>query len=308
MRCYALRQLNPFSGVLQVVDTRQARAFSNNGVLWRLQVVSERPGHTWRSGNDVAVRQYFNWAMWSAAKGMHKVNANPILDIGAMSRAAEQLVEALQPCLAELPFALQDRFEYWGCDAQDEPLALLSSAQQAVPPHGDVQRLGWRACDPHGPGFVSQQLLDADLPDSAGAARGSHAEYLEMLVNRTVQSRHWFRRDTDGGGVRLDGECQLPAGQFPPQGVRQHWSEQQASAAFADYIAWLAPVLLTLPELQAQRRAELERQAVKRATRVSDLYRLYPNIEQPDLIRQALVEARLRRAEGAETGDPVPPR
>jgi hypothetical protein len=54
--------------------------------------------------------------------------------------------------------------------------------------------------------------------------------------------------------------------------------------------------LLLLPLPGSAERARLEEQARRRAELVADLYRLYPRVMHPELIEQARVEARLRRA------------
>ena len=41
--CYALRRLNPFLGVVQVVETPSGRASSSNGLVWDVQILTEGP-------------------------------------------------------------------------------------------------------------------------------------------------------------------------------------------------------------------------------------------------------------------------
>jgi hypothetical protein len=64
----------------------------------------------------------------------------------------------------------------------------------------------------------------------------------------------------------------------------------------ADYIAWLSPYLLTLPDLSDETRRNLEVSAMRHALVVDDLWRLYPRVLDPGLLAQARVEAKLRRA------------
>ncbi|MGB5650968.1 MAG: hypothetical protein WBM59_12905, partial [Sedimenticolaceae bacterium] len=83
-RHYAVRRVNPFEGVLQVVETHNARAYSPNGQIWQIQVLAQRPDHTWRSFSDVPpIEQFFNFGLWDAQDGMHRIPANPVMDIGA---------------------------------------------------------------------------------------------------------------------------------------------------------------------------------------------------------------------------------
>jgi len=294
LRCHAQRQLNPFAGVLQVAETDLARAFSVNGVLWQVQVIAERPDHTWRSSGEMRiVRQFFNWGLWSAQDGMQQVSANPILDIGAMASAADQLTSALNQRLAELPFALSDRYELWCCDYRGQPVALLGSACERQDAHASRGR--WLASAADDDGFISSHLLEAGQPTQSAHSSRAHAERLESLVRQRAQARHWFRREDDGSGTRLDSGERLAADAFPALGLSEDWPEHEKPLV-EDYLDWLAPLLLMLPTLDQARRAQLEQAALQRATLVADLYRLYPQVIEPALIEQARVEARLRRS------------
>lgn len=295
MRSFSIRQLNPFSGVLQVFETDTARAFSANGVVWRLQVLGERPQHTWRSAGQQTMKQYFNWALWSAAEGLQQVSANPLLDIGAMQRVADKLVEELQQQLGQLPFEPADRFEYWACDYHGRPIALIASTCDIDFASGSPDA-AWHATAMADHGFESETLQAAGTPNNDGHCPRAHAEYLESEVRHRAQARHWFERRPDGSGQRLDNTQAAAAADFPPFGIETAWDEPLTLQLVKDYIRWLSPLLLLLPIEDGGERSLLEQQARSRAELVSDLYRLYPQITQPELIEQARVEARLRRA------------
>lgn len=47
----------------------------------------------------------------------------------------------------------------------------------------------------------------------------------------------------------------MPAKVFPPSYLREDWDDAALQALVQDYIAWLAPYLLALPELDDTRRA-----------------------------------------------------
>lgn len=296
MRIYATRQLNPFSGVLQVVETGQARAFSANGVLWRIQVLADRPEHTWRSADQgVVQQQFFNWGLWSPGEGMQQVSANPLLDIGAMQQASEELLEALRQRIGELPFALADRFEYWACDYHGRPIALIASTTDTCYASGSPDT-AWHATTLTDHGFESQALVGDGIPNHDGHCPRAHAERLESEVRHRAQARFWFERLADGSGRRLDNGQLLPVTEFPPLGLETTWDDPLTRALVADYVHWLAPLLLLLPLADLDQRIRLEQQARARAEMVADLFRLYPQVVQPELIEQARVEARLRRA------------
>jgi len=294
MTGYAVRQLNPFTGVLQLVETPAARAVTDNGVQWRLQVMAARPEHTWRSANRQSQHAFFNWALWSPERGMYRVNANPIMDLGAMQKAADELIEALQAHLPQLPFQLADRFEYWCCDERGKPVALIGSTTDAryVDAAPDTT---WQATTLEENGFVSESLARGAYPNNDRLSPRAHARRLENEVRKRAPSCYWFERQADGSGHRLDTTEALNRADFPALGIQTNWQEPLVESLFRDYIAWLSPLLLLLP-LEREQRARLEKLARGHSAEVADHYRLYPDIVQPDLIEQARVEARLRRS------------
>ena len=301
MSVYAIRQLNPFSGVLQVVETDSARAFSANGVLWRLQVLGERPEHTWRSPDRQVLRQYFNWALWSASDGLQRVSANPLLDIGAMQNACDELLGELRRQQEQLPFPLSDRFEYWACDYHGHPVALIASTGNVEYASGSPAP-AWHATTLVDHDFESMTLNEAGIANNDGHCPRAHAERLESEVRHRAQARHWFERWADGSGHRLDNGTIADPAQFPLFGIASDWPDPLVERLAGDYIGWLSPLLLLLPITDTGQRSRLEQQARSRAELVADLYRLYPNVVQPELIEQARVEARLRRAAGCHPG------
>ncbi|MGB5568800.1 MAG: hypothetical protein WBM81_05820, partial [Sedimenticolaceae bacterium] len=144
-RHYAVRRVNPFEGVLQVVETHNARAYSPNGQIWQIQVLAQRPDHTWRSFSDVPpIEQFFNFGLWDAQDGMHRIPANPVMDIGAMSAAADGLGSVLRQLLDRLPFPLIDEFECWATDYRGNPIALLATTEErrSIP---DIRPGRWQA-------------------------------------------------------------------------------------------------------------------------------------------------------------------
>lgn len=293
---YARRQLNPFLGTLQIASSNDARAFSANGRLWQIQVLAERPHHTWRStGDSPPVKQYFNWGMWSNKEGLREVIANPILDIGAMEKAADQLMTAMQPAIASLPFRQSDHFECWACDKESQPVALLASTlhREAARP---CSQLKWRALPEDGEAFVSDSLVVNGMPDHDATGQSTHAGFLEQQVERRATEHRWFERAADGSGTSNDGEVELPSAAFPETGICEDWEDPLVAKVFADFIAWNAPLLLTLP-LSYAKRLELEQHAIRRASLLDDLHRVYPAVADSTLIEQARVEARLRRSQ-----------
>ncbi len=305
VQCYAVRRLNPFLGVIEVLEIEGARALSNDGVSWQIQVLTERPEHTWGSLNQhQAVQQYFRFGAWSRQDGLTRVTVNPLLDVGAMLAATERLLPLIESNLDQLPFPLRDRFELWLLDREQRPLALLGSTveERLV---DQVQGETWHASPPAGRPFESNTLLGLGMPAADLRHRRRHAEDLERRVSEQARSpadRQWFHRGGDGRGLGLAHQAPaeladrlLPAESFPRLFVRTDWTDATTTAVARDYLDWCAPRLLTLPTLTEPERDHLERAAQRQAELVDRQHRLYPAILNRELVDAARVEARLRR-------------
>ena len=298
-RHYAVRRVNPFEGVLQVVETQGARAYSPNGQTWQIQVLARRPDHTWRSFSDVPpIEQFFNFGLWDAEGGLHRIPANPVMDIGAMTETADRIAEVLQSLLQELPFALIDRYECWSTDYRGNPVALLATAEDRNI-MADLRPDRWRAARLADHGFVSPSLTARGVPASGDLGPRQHAEQLERQVRQFGQHRTWFHRLADGSGDRIDPprDGQPPyAGELPPLGLKTDWQEEQAQELVEDYLAWRSPQLLMLQNIDDTLRSWLEPLACRQAVELAAGYRLIPRILDHDRIGAARVEAKLRRA------------
>lgn len=307
VRCYAVRRANPFMGVTQVVATPDARALSANGVLWELQVLADRPETLWGSVNTGrSVRQYFRFGLWSAEEGLSRVPINPILNIGEMLSASDELLEALENHLPEMPFPTGDRFELWLLDSERQrPLALLATAEGTE--HLAAIRLdSWQATTLSERSFVSPTLAEG-AGDSCDLSNPRWQAAAVEAVVKSAASRpavaQWFERDGSGRGVGLPhrvapalAERVLGADDFPELLIRETWPAPADEALVADYVAWCAPRLLALDNLSDRTRSRLEQLACSQPLLVDTLYRLYPRVIDRSLIDRARVEARLRRA------------
>ncbi len=289
-RCYAVRQLNPFLGALEVVETNGARALSTDGVNWRIEVEAARPEHTW--GRDTpghSTRQFFRFGRWSALHGLQQVPANPILDIGAMLAASEALIAILRSVADQLPFPFADRFEYWLLEPSGNPLALLATTVDArFIPRLRADR--WIAeTSAAGHSYARREDPAQRQADTTARQQVIHA------AAGTVPQRRWLERLADGSGRPVaDGSVGVPADAFPALPWKDRWSQPHQTLLFDQYRHQLAPQLLTLAGLPTGLRQELERAARKQAGRMNALHRLYPEVLQPKLLTAARVEARLK--------------
>jgi len=304
-RCFSLRRVNPFLGVVAVVKTTAGRALSVNGRDWQIQVLAHPPRGLWSRGGDQEALRYFRFGVWSAEDGLSRVPLNPVLDAGLMLAESERLVDQARAAAVNLPFPLAPELEHWLLDREGAPLALLGTALA----DGDLDEAAgcdWSAgARGEDRPFVSATLASRGIAERDASGRRHHVESVERLIAGAAAPRRqsqWFRTEGDaalglahGAPCELEGR-RLPLDDLPPLTLRTEWPEESARRLVAEYVAWMAPYLLTLPGLPDDLRRTLEPQAARYALAVDALWRLYPRVLDADLIKRARVEARLRYA------------
>ncbi len=304
--CYTVRLLNPVLGVVQVLAIEGARALSQDGRWWEIQVLAERPDHTWGSLNPGGgIRQFFRFGNWHPRQGLRRVPANPVLDIGAMQAASSRLVTALQDHLEEVPFPQEDRYECWLLDRRERPLALLASTTDSAL-MSDIRPGHWQAAPLGESGFVSPTLDARGIPANDGHNPRRHAHELESLVRKaSAGSRRWFVRDEQGQGQPCDqAGSSIGPDAFPPLGLYEQWPEAWQQSVVRDYLDWCAPCLLTWDGLSRADRSRLEAAACHDALALDAMYPLYPMVINQSLLDSARVQARLRRSNADMTANP----
>ncbi|MEW6678506.1 MAG: hypothetical protein AB1421_11350 [Pseudomonadota bacterium] len=281
-RYYALRRVNPYRGVIQVVDVGEATAQSRDGVTWHLRA----------DDGQGLIRPV---GVWQAESGM------------ALGRpdVAPDLIAALETHPA-LPFPIFDTWELWLLDKESGlPLALLETARSGEP-QGVSREPQWYPFVESYTGFQSPSLAQRDA--LAGSSQ-SHRDILARMVNNTARPfpmTQWFRRGQSGvgegaGGARIPHEWrerQLPPEAFPTLLVRENWNSRLEQSVIGDYHAWLAPLLLLWPRLTTETRDRLEVLACQRPGWLARIYRLLPRVVDPARLNAALVMARLEQAQG----------
>jgi hypothetical protein len=304
-RCFCLRRVNPFLGLVAVVKTEGGRALSIDGRHWQIQVQAQPPRGLWTRGGEQAVGKYFRFGAWSEAEGITRVPLNPVLDAGLMLAASQSLVTQVRRATPALPFPMAQELEHWLLDTQGRPLALLGTALAET----DLDETGgsdWRAGGRgEGRPFRSPTLAAEGVPERDGSGRRFHVEAVERLIAQAAGPRRltqWFRPaggDAQGLSHRTDpalANRRLPRSAFPALTFRTDWPEEAARRLVRDYVAWLAPYLLALPDLPETTRDVLERASVHHALLVDALWRLYPHFINGDLLNRVRVEACLRHA------------
>ena len=285
-RCYAVRRLNPFLGVTQVIETASGRASSTNGVVWDIQILVPR-ARTWGSlGAHSSGKAWYRYGLWSERDGLVHRPLAAQATADQMVHDSETLVQQLCIHLDQLPFTLRDRRELWLLDANEKkPLVLL----YAMPP--DIQPP--RPEPRHWSGCLGQQGL-------AGQKRFPEIVPLESQVRKRAGfniQRLWITWNEERTAITDGYDRIAPNTVFPGFGIREDWPDAIEEERVQRYIDWTAPALLTLPYLDGAQRAYLESRLSGQAVSVEYHWRLYPEVLDRNKLLSARVQADLQRSE-----------
>ncbi len=284
---YALRRVNPYRGVVHIVDAGEAIAQTFDGVTWHLRADDGygwvRPAGVWEDGVGLKLGQ---------------------------QAGLEDIIAALETRPA-LPFPIFDTFELWLLDRESGlPLALLATRRGGIEgaEKGDGE---WYPFALTYTGFHSPALAQRDA--IARNPSDAHRDCLAHLVNQAARPHamtQWFRRGQDGvgkgmTGLRLPYEWRartVPAEDFPELLVRESWNSRLEQSVISDYHRWLSPLLLLWPRLSSTTRARLELEACDKPQWLARVHRLLPGLINADQVRAALVAARLEQAQAGAGG------
>lgn len=301
--CYSKRLLNPFTGVTQVIDLDDARAVSSDGINWSIQIRSDIYQMPW---HDLAIQaaepQYYRYGVWTTEGELARLPVHPTLYRDHVESLVSTLLTHLEILSRQIPFPFRDQYELWLLDEQNKmPVALLASEVNA----DDIknrQRVTWYPCVPDEPGFQSTAFSEQQT--RATAPLRANDLLISMLRNYTGANpvSVWVKRHDDGSGSVLYDhrgksvmrDQQISNEHFPVLLLREQWPNAEHQQLVNDYLAWQAPILLTLPALDRARRKLLEQSAGQRPLLVHQQYRLYPVIVNQALINKILVEAVMR--------------
>ena len=295
---YSIRRLCPFRGSLQIIELPNARALSADGKSWELQIASRQPDTLWGSINTKPTdQQFFNFGIWSADQGLRQVPVNPIMDISAMLNDSATLLAAIKQNQAKVPYPLADHYEYWLLDKTMQPLALLASTNSLNKIDLATQSV-WLAT------LKQEQYLFNQVPQDN--VKHSPAERLQLFVEDAAGPQlaaQWFSRNNNGDADGMSGSMppelvgrQLSASHFPELLVREQWDNHEQQKLFSEYIAWTAPLLLTLHSLSTDKRHQLEKLSAHRPEVVEKFWHVYPEIVDQHLMTRIRVAARLKNS------------
>lgn len=284
IQCYAVRRMEPFLGVLQAVETGIGRAVSTNGIVWDIEL--GMPVNTgWGSLGEMSHQMaYTRYGLWSADEGLINRPLSPQLEQDVYRDHATHLIQAIATSSDHMPFKLMDQYELWLFEPQNQlPLALLTSSRER--PQNLIGCPKYWRCSIGREGVPSQ-------------LRFPEANELEQMVKKRAGFnvyREWIMRLADGSGVSLSTGTQYQSDTFPPYLISEDWPDAAQTRLINCFIAWIAPSLLTLQNLQPDQRSRLEHCLHVQARSVEHHWHLYPETIDMGLINAARVQCRLQQ-------------
>lgn len=277
---YAVRRVNPFRGVMQVVKAEEGRALSCNGIVWEILVRASlgSPGDN--------TKTYYRFGMWSMKDGLMKRSNSPVPDEDYFELVSkcEALIEYVREHLHQLPFELEDDLELWLFDKDDQrPLALLSSLTVDASVPSPAPKF-WSAC--------------LGVNGSASQRRFPQAYELETQVSQRAGfniKKAWVKRLPGGEGVIENTGRAISADQFPVLLLEENWADDAQQQRAYEYLQWISPSLLTLQHLDIDTRVRLENSLTVQAISIEHHWHLYPEIIDQKLLKAARVQNQIEQ-------------
>lgn len=271
IKAYSQRLMPPYTGQVQIAESKTARALTLDGKSWEIQLL-----HAVNDGQGLK-RHYLPVA---------RIKDNAIREHA--DRSPQERGEQLDERIAELldflgqvclPFPPVDCYEFWLLDKEDGlPLALICSCAAEHQMANFPSRPDWTA--------LSAAAMPIELTEQERTRSCAPVNYqLERLVAKRAGNTpraSWFQRH--------EGDSES----FPQLMLRDDWEQAEQQGLYRRYVQRQAPRLLMLHGLKHEVRAWLELAAIKHAMEVERYHRLYPEILDRGLINRARVEARLR--------------
>jgi len=280
--CYAVRRVNPFLGVLQIIDTAYGRALSTNGLTWEIQLLASMPV-AWGSLNQSTSNSgYCRYGLWSSESGLVLWPSSIRRDDISLQQQCSRLIGCIQEKLHDLPFGLQDTKELWLLDTEhQQPLALLAS----IRPYDPLPR-------PE-PRFWCGSLGTNDL---ASQWRFPQSMELEEQVKHRAGfnlNKRWYTREIECNFYSDDIGNRLSVDTFPKFLLNERWEDVNERNRAANYLQWIASSLLTLQHLNDIDRTELESQLSNHSRSIEHHWRLYPKVIDQQNLNACRVQAQL---------------
>jgi hypothetical protein len=302
---YAQRLLNPFRGVMNIIEYQGAEAVTTDGAHWDIYVRDTELVADISDAHRVQTSD-IRYGSWSRDAGLKRGALYPSDDFKLLEDRGATVYEYLLQHDRDIPFPLTDSIELWLLDGEHQPLGLIDSVCDEQDIDND-RRIDWRAgreCARKFRPSAAPPLLAGEQPDAGAYLTG-------CIATRAGDNpgAQWFRRRADGSGTGLTGVNidaalhgrTLNATRFPRYFLREHDSDPAHRRLIEDFLAWQAPYLLLLQDLDDRDRRRFERLAQSRALAVERNFRLYPELLDAEAVAAARVEAALRRSASQDT-------
>jgi hypothetical protein len=306
-KAYSLRNLNPYSGQVQIVESEHARAVSMDGEKWEIHFFASTKTQSTPSipppkGLIPRLADLFKLSKKvpqpTEISRPRKVFARyGILSLSALEKlvtgnaqAEDRRILELAHFLvgASLPFTAIDKFECWLLDSNDgSPLALIYSCTKLEEQSSFPDYPQWTA--------LPAALMPIETNEEEQRAGLPPVNYrLERLVAERAGANPracWFERKSE--------ECK----KFPPFLVKEDWLDKDQNELCRRYLERQSPRLLMLHGLGNEDRKRLELASRSQSLEVERFYPLYPDVADSDLMKSIRVEARLRSSLGEKIHD-----
>jgi len=285
VNCYAFRRVNPFLGVMQVIETEGGRAHSTNGIVWDIEVITDQPSD-WGSLNKGRSNiAFYRYGLWSLEEGLVSRPLSPHLEKAPLSEQCNLLIESIKQRLADLPFKLKDTEELWLFDEKNkQPLALLASV---IP--------GKQRPSPE-PKYWASHIGAEGVPSQYKFSESRQLKsQVEKVAGFNIQ-KHWIIRQEDGSGIYDVNNKHIAGSEIPPFLLTEHWPAEEQCIRARNYIHWIAPSLLTLQSISKEQRIRLEENLNVQAISIEFHKELFIEVINNKLLNSALVQCRLQKS------------
>ncbi len=282
IKSYSQRITPPYSGLVQIVETEQARALTMDGITWEFYFLHTLP----REGNKPG-RQYQRRSSPVALIDNQEIKKLAQQSSPKSQQMDERVLELiLFIANAELPFPSVDKFEFWLLDFEDNsPLALIFSCSDRDQMEAFPNKTEWTALPA---AVMSIQRTPKELDDNAPPV---NYRFEQMVAERAgyYPSAQWFERH--------EAESET----FPPLLVKEDWQRDDQMELCQRYLQRQSTRLLMLQGLQQEDRKRLEIAAKQHVFEAERFFACYPEVVDTELMNAIRVEARLRRDSSDES-------
>ena len=203
LNCYAQRLLNPFRGVMNIIEFQGAEAVTIDGEHWDIYVRDTELVEDLENSNRIQTSD-IRYGSWSEKDGLKRGAMYPSRDFQILEQRGTVVYEFLLQNFRNIPFTLNDNYELWLLDTHDQPLALLNSSVREDCMELDCH-IDWRAGQECRQDFRSSalpELIKGSQSDITAGKLLTH--YINGLAGETPRAQ-WFQRDYDGSGNGLAG-------------------------------------------------------------------------------------------------------